>query len=86
MKIDVREEGKVTVVRLSGDLDTTNGPRLTEELDRLWTKGGRQFVLDLEGVPFIYSGGLSTLVRLFKRVRGQACELPGVRGGRLHDS
>ena len=32
MKIDVREEGKVTVVRLSGDLDTTNGPRLTEEV------------------------------------------------------
>jgi anti-sigma B factor antagonist len=75
MKIDVRKEGMVTVVRLSGDLDTTNGPRLTEELDRLWTDGGRQFVLDLEGVPFIDSGGLSTLVRLFKRVRGQAGRL-----------
>ena len=47
MKIDVRKEGKVTVVRLSGDIDATNGPRLTEELDRFWTEGGRQFVLDL---------------------------------------
>lgn len=35
MNIDVREEGKVTLVRLAGDLDATSGPQLTEELDRL---------------------------------------------------
>lgn len=75
MKIDVSDEGKVTMVRLSGDLDATTGPQLTEELDRLWSDGRRQFVLDLEGVPFIDSAGLSALVRLFKRVRSQAGRL-----------
>lgn len=75
MKIDVRDEGKVTLLRLSGDLDATSAPRLTEELDRLWGEGRRQFVLDLDGVPFIDSGGLSALVRLFKRVRGQTGRL-----------
>lgn len=75
MNIDVRDEGKVTLVRLSGDLDATSGPGLTEELDRLWNAGRRQFVLDLEGVPFIDSTGLSTLVRLFKRVKSQAGRL-----------
>jgi anti-sigma B factor antagonist len=75
MDIDVSEEGKVTLVRLSGDLDAATGPRLADELDRLWTEGRRQFVLDLGGVPFIDSGGLSTLVRLFKRVRGGAGRL-----------
>jgi anti-sigma B factor antagonist len=71
MEIEVRDEEKVTLVRLSGDLDATGGPPLTAELDRLWSDGRRQFVLDLEGVPFIDSGGLSALVRLFKRVRSQ---------------
>ena len=75
MTIDVREEGKVTLVRLEGDLDANSGPRLTQELDRLWSEGRRQFVLDLGGVPFIDSGGLSVLVRLFKRVRNQAGRL-----------
>jgi anti-sigma B factor antagonist len=75
MNIDVREDGKVTLVRLAGDLDATSGPRLSEELDRLWNDGRRQFVLDLDGVPFIDSAGLSALVRLFKQVRGH--------GGRL---
>lgn len=75
MDIDVRDEGKVTVVRLAGDLDASTGPRLTEELDRLWGEGRRQFVLDLAGVPFIDSAGLSALVRLFKRVRSQAGRL-----------
>jgi anti-sigma B factor antagonist len=72
MQIDVRDEGEVTLVRLAGDLDAAGVPALTEHLDRLWSEGRRRFVLDLEGVPFIDSGGLSALVRLFKRVRGQA--------------
>lgn len=75
MKIEVSEDGKVTLLRLSGDLDATSGPRLTEELDRLWNDGRRHFVLDLQEVPFIDSGGLSALVRLFKRLRGQAGRL-----------
>jgi anti-sigma B factor antagonist len=75
MDIDVRDEGKITLVRLAGDLDAASGPRLTEELDRLWGEGRRQFVLDLDGVPFIDSAGLSALVRLFKRVRGQVGRL-----------
>jgi anti-sigma B factor antagonist len=75
MNIDVRDDGKVTLVRLSGDLDATSGPQFNEELDRLWSEGRRQFVLDLDGVSFIDSAGLSALVRLFKQVRGH--------GGRL---
>jgi anti-sigma B factor antagonist len=75
MEIDVRDEGPVTLIRLSGDLDATMGPRLTEELDRLWTAGRRRFVLDLHAVPFVDSAGLSVLVRLFKRVRAQTGRL-----------
>jgi len=75
MEIEVREEGAVTLVQLSGDLDATTGSRLTEEMDRLWTAGRRRFVLDLGGVPFVDSAGLSVLVRLFKRVRAQTGRL-----------
>lgn len=75
MEITVRDQGDVTLVRMSGELDAAASPRLNEALDRLLTDGRRRLVLDLEEVMLIDSSGLSALVRLLKQVRGQ--------GGRL---
>jgi anti-sigma B factor antagonist len=75
MDITIRNEGDVTLLRMSGELDAVTSPRLTEEFDRLLTDGRRRLVLDLEEVMLIDSSGLSTLVRLLKQIRGQ--------GGRL---
>ena len=69
MAVTVREDRGITVVELMGELDTTNTAELGQLFDRLLAEGRRRFVLDLQGVAFIDSAGLATLVRCFKRVR-----------------
>lgn len=75
MEIASHDEGKFTLVRMTGDLDVVSSPSVNEQLDRLLAGGRHQLVLDLEAVPFIDSTGLSALVRLLKNVRA--------RGGNL---
>ncbi|MGH7255192.1 MAG: STAS domain-containing protein [Nitrospirales bacterium] len=85
MQISVREEQGVRVLSVSGELDSQGCAQLTQDFDRLINGGARSFVIDLKGVTFIDSGGLSTLVRLFKRSRSSSGTLwladlqPGVR-------
>jgi anti-sigma B factor antagonist len=75
MELAVHEDQGVTVVGITGELDATNSPQLGQLLDRLLAEGRRRFAIDLKGVNFIDSSGLSTLVRLFKHVRGSAGNL-----------
>jgi anti-sigma B factor antagonist len=76
MQIMVHEQSGVTVVCVSSELDAVNSRQLKPVLDRLVAEGRRRFVIDLNGVNFIDSAGLATLVHFFKRVRnstGDVC-------------
>jgi anti-sigma B factor antagonist len=75
MEITSRNEGRFTLVRMSGDLDVSSSPGVIGELDRLLEDGRHHLVLDLESVPFIDSSGLSALVRLLKQVRARGGSL-----------
>jgi anti-sigma B factor antagonist len=85
MEMRVRDEGGATVVGILGELDAASSPVLSQRLDELLGEGRRRLVIDLQGVPFIDSSGLSTLVRVFKHVRsgggslGLAAMQPAVR-------
>jgi anti-sigma B factor antagonist len=56
------------VLSLHGDIDLNTAPQLLEEATRLIDAGCHTLVLDLAGVGFCDSSGLSALVRLRNRL------------------
>ena len=58
-----------TVVHVFGELDVATSPDLREQLIRLVSDGRTKLVLALDGVDFLDSTGLGTIVSALKRVR-----------------
>lgn len=72
--LDTTEEADGVLVRLAGDLDVEAAPLLRQALRRLIDeRGSQRFRLDLSGVTFIDSTGLSALLGVHRR----ACESGG---------
>ncbi|GAB3128231.1 hypothetical protein GCM10027160_53590 [Streptomyces calidiresistens] len=81
MTIEHRGTG-VAVVALAGEIDTWNLPTLREGLGVLPDGTVRHVVLDLSGVEFLESGGLSVMIELYRRLQkeGGALLLAAVPG------
>ena len=70
MKIDVRDEGKVTILTPSGPLIIGSGERLMNEtVSRLFADKKFQIVIDMAGVPRMDSSGVDALVLACRRAR-----------------
>ncbi|MBG0816680.1 STAS domain-containing protein [Planomonospora sp. ID82291] len=75
--------GEAIVVRARGELDYRSAPALHEHLGRLWAAPGMAvLVVDLSGVAFCDSVGLSELVDALQRseAAGVRLMLSGVHG------
>ena len=68
-------EGGAHIVELQGEIHVTTAPRLAEHLTEAIESGKTAIVLDMSGVEFIDSTGLSVLLN--------ALRLAGQRQGRL---
>ena len=68
-------EGEAHVVELQGEIHVTTAPRLAEHLTEAIESGKTAIVLDMSGVEFIDSTGLSVLLN--------ALRLAGQHQGRL---
>lgn len=60
-------DGATATVMLHGELDLATTPSLRDHLDRLYTEGSRDFVLDSSNVSFVDSVGLSAILALYHR-------------------
>ena len=70
MKILVRKKGNVNILDLSGKMVIGEGDKLLAETVRGLLEGGeRYFLLNMEKVPWLDSGGIGEVVASFKRVR-----------------
>jgi anti-sigma B factor antagonist len=68
------------VVALSGELDLASAPRLEDELKRIEQNDPPVIVLDLQGLGFMDSSGLRSLLSADARAREQGRRLVLVRG------
>ncbi|MEP7288128.1 MAG: STAS domain-containing protein [Chloroflexota bacterium] len=69
MEINVFEMHRVTLIELSGRVDSTNANQLGETLNEQIDAGRYQLVVDLSRVDYISSAGLRELVAALKRVK-----------------
>ena len=75
MEIGISEADGATVVELSGELDGGAADELRQALSALLDQGRARLVVDLEGVPYVESRGLSALVTAMKRARALGGDL-----------
>jgi anti-sigma B factor antagonist len=65
---EIRDEGGIGVVSLSGDVDLDSSPRVrTALLDCVRLKAG--VLVDMSGVSYIDSSGVASLVEAFQSAR-----------------
>jgi anti-sigma B factor antagonist len=69
MDITVSELRRVTMLEVSGRVDSTNAEQLGEVLNSQIDAGRYQLVIDLSRVQYMSSAGLRELVAALKRVK-----------------
>ena len=67
---EVRCEGDATVVVLTGEVDLHHTPEVHKALVAACQREPKRLVVNLEGVSYLDSSGIGTLVEVFRRVNG----------------
>lgn len=67
--VESRTEGPWTVIDVTGEVDMFTAPKLREKLVQTVDQGAYKIIVNLEGVSFMDSTGLGTLVGGLKRVK-----------------
>jgi anti-sigma B factor antagonist len=87
-EVSVDDLGRVTVVRVQGEVDAATAPRMGETVNRLLARKQR-VVLDLRHVDFMDLHGLAVLMRATRQARADggsfAIARPSVSVRRLVD-
>ena len=66
----------VSVMKIKGQIDSETAPELDSALSNLLTDGRNKIVLDLQGLEYMSSAGLRSLVKALKGAQGA--------GGNVH--
>lgn len=79
-RVEVRTEGRATVIAVGGELDLASAPALAAELERATQSESELLVLDLRELEFMDSTGLSVIVKAHQRLTEEGRALSLVRG------
>lgn len=85
MTVSVQQMNSAIVATVQGSIDSLTAPDLSQVLDDQIEEGRVQMVVNLQGVAYISSAGLRTILRSLKRARREGGDLrltglqPGVR-------
>jgi anti-sigma B factor antagonist len=75
LSVHARPDGRRHTVVLAGELDLATAPELEQMSEQLCANGARELVLDLQGLEFIDSTGLSAILRVSERCEAYRCTL-----------
>jgi anti-sigma B factor antagonist len=70
MEINVQSIGQVTVVEISGEIDSNTAPQAQERLLPL-VQPGAKILLDMSGVEYMSSAGLRMLLSMYRQISRQ---------------
>lgn len=70
-----QQDNGVTVVVPSGRLDVAGAPALKEAISEATRDGSPRVVIDMEGVTFVDSTGLGSVIAALKQIRSKEGEL-----------
>lgn len=73
LQIATDQQEDITILRLSGELDSMNVADLAASYNTLLDSGHSLFVMDLSGLDFIDSAGLGGLVSMWERSMERGC-------------
>jgi anti-sigma B factor antagonist len=79
-RVDVRTEGRASIIAVSGELDLATSPSLEAEFERFSGTPSELLVLDLRQLEFMDSTGLSVIVKTHQRLAENGRALYVVRG------
>lgn len=69
LEIEKREEGGITVLKLSGDLDTGTAGQLETEVKGIISTADPKIIFDMAGIKYVSSFGLRVIVYTSKAMR-----------------
>ncbi len=76
LEVQTRQaENGVTVVAPTGRLDVAGAPALKDAISEAARDGSPRIVIDMEGVSFVDSTGLGSVIAALKQVRSREGEL-----------
>lgn len=76
LEVQTRQtEGGVTVVAPSGRLDVAGAPALKDAMKEVVQNGPPRVVIDMEGISFVDSTGLGSVIAALKQIRNRQGEL-----------
>lgn len=81
-RVEVRQDGEITVVEIRGEVDLYTAPRLREQLESLVDTEEPRLVVDLAELDFIDSTGLGVLVAALKKARERGGDMVLRNAGR----
>jgi anti-sigma B factor antagonist len=79
-RVDVRTDGRAAIITVSGELDLASAPALEAELEQAGASDSELLVLDLRGLEFMDSTGLSVIVKAHQRLSEDGRSLCLIRG------
>jgi anti-sigma B factor antagonist len=79
---DVLQVGDLARITVIGEIDSSTAPLLRTELDTVLEGAPSELVLDLDGVTFLDSAGLSVLAATHRRLAGGKTRLRLLASGR----
>ena len=75
IEVQTKTDGDATIVTPQGDIDLSRAPSLRSQLSAIQAKRPRKLIIDLNGVPYMDSSGVATLVEAMQNARKSGSKL-----------
>jgi anti-sigma B factor antagonist len=80
-RVELRTDDRASVLAISGELDLSSSPELESHLAQAFESAPKTVIVDLRGLEFIDSTGLSVLVKAHQQAQEAGREFGIINGG-----